>query len=269
MNIILIAIVIVLSQSLPMQPDFILERHDDLMDFPSSPLKAVYGLPFTGTQIPGAELDNPEEPEELLDEPVEEPPQEIPTFFGKPAGGKIVLVLDRSGSMGIQDNTSAIEDNNGNTITNPTRMQILKVEAISLLSKLSENDWFAIVSFGYPTLTAYQNLVQATPPNVAAGIATINALIVNGGTPAHIALKTGCQKYGSALDHLFFVCDGYPSGDQSSPGPPVILVEFPIWFAPLKVSGCQFTCIHIGGDVYSTQFMTQLANSVDGDYIKR
>ena len=71
------------------------------------------------------------------------------TFFGEKVNGNFVLCLDRSGSMAESDNGSGpIQDWNGNVISNPSRLIVVKTEAIKLIMRLKKENEFAIVSFG-------------------------------------------------------------------------------------------------------------------------
>lgn len=241
-------------------------------DAPTPPVKIVIPAPAgvftaTGEWNPPDEFDN-EPPKELDQEPPAED-LEPPTFFGEPVLGKFVWVLDRSGSMGVHDNGSGpIEDAGGGMLTNPTRIQILKAECVKVLRRLTEDNWFAIVSFGYgPDVSFYSALVQGTSSNVDQGIATVNNLMASGGTPAYQALMRSCFQYTDhELSKIYFLCDGSPTAGGSAQE---ILIAFPGWFAPQKQVGCELVCIHIGGDQTSANFMQTLANSAGGTYIKK
>jgi len=125
----------------------------DNADRPTSPIKVVipagFGTLAGGTSMPGEELNADRVPEELPNEPPQEP-HYGPTFFGEPVHGKFVWCLDRSGSMVAHDPMAGpVEDRYGNTIAQPTRWQRVRAEVITVLDQLSPDDEFAIVSFGH------------------------------------------------------------------------------------------------------------------------
>ena len=125
------------------------EDSDSHVDTPSAPMRLLIG----GNGIPAAEKDPiPDADEEdIPDEPISEDEEndDAPTFFGELVGERFVLVLDRSGSMlTIDGSFGPVEDHAGNIIANPNRMEIVKSEAISTISKLVAEDEFAVITFG-------------------------------------------------------------------------------------------------------------------------
>jgi hypothetical protein len=217
------------------------------------------------------EDDPPEEPDE--EPPVED--EEPPTFFGEPVSGNFVFCLDRSGSMGAVDSGSGpIEDANGGIIASPNRIVIVKSEATKVLNQLSENDEFAIVSFGAgPEWSWYQSRVPATASNISTAVQEIAQLQAYGATPAYSALKKSCELYndGDGLDKIYFLCDGSPNSDSGAPGgngnASAILAAFPQWWqAGPATSDCSMVCVHIGTSGAAGQFMQALANLTGGIY---
>lgn len=213
-----------------------------------------------------------------IEPPVPEPPveeEEPPTFFGEPVKGNFVWVLDRSGSMQIADSGSGpIEDWNGNVISQPSRMTVMKSECVKVISRLKADDKFAIVTFGdNPEWTWFNALVAANDGNKAAATNFIINMQANGWTPAYTALKKGCTLYGTDLDKFFFLSDGSPNYDSGAPGgyggPSAILSAFPGWYSSLKINGCDLVCIHMGSDMGAGAFMQDLANQNGGTYIKK
>jgi hypothetical protein len=245
------------------------EKASEKGDLPSPPSKIV--IPSLGGSttsnfqtIPDeAETDGP--PVEIDDNPEEDEP---PTFFGEPAEGTFVWCLDRSGSMSTHDpGTGAIEYSGGQLITNPTRLQVMKFETISVLEKLSEKDEFAIVHFGgCPTVTYYQALVKANEANRQQGINQVNALTAYGSTPAKPALNKATHQYGALLDKIFFLCDGEPNLQGTAQE---ILADFPNWYDPIRANGCEFVSILIGNSGPAEEFMTAIANVAGGTFIRR
>jgi hypothetical protein len=258
--------------ALPPEPETRRAPDSGEVDKPTPPVRIVVpmpeaGDPYSGDQEPTPESEMDAPPEEIL----EEPPTEIdepPTFFGEPVSGNFVWVLDRSGSMSMADSGSGpIEDANGNILVSPNRMQIVKSECIRVLTQLREEDQFAIISFGAnPDVTYYQALVPATSGNVQQGIATVNALVASGMTPAYPALLRACQQYGTELDKMYFLCDG---GPNQGGGAAQILADFPGWYQGLRDAGCELVCVHIGNSGSAASFMQALANQNGGTYIHK
>jgi hypothetical protein len=257
-----------------------LDKFAGVADMPTAGSKTAVAKKDDGSVPPTPGTTPPPPPPEppIEDAPEEEPPvedEEPPTFFGEPVSGNFVLVLDRSGSMGAQDSGSGpIEDANGGIISNPSRIVIVKAEATKVLQQLSEDDEFAICSFGAnPAQKAYESRVPANAGNVAQGISEINALVASGATPAYSALRNGCTKYNAepGLDKYYFLCDGSPNSDAGAPGgngnASVILADFPAWWqGGPGANDCTMVCVHIGTSGAAGQFMQALANLCGGVY---
>jgi hypothetical protein len=208
----------------------------------------------------------PEEIEDVPPDEVEDPPE----FFGEPIEGRFVWILDRSGSMGAADSGSGpIEDANGNIFTNPNRIQIVKSECIKVLSQLTTEHWFAIVTFGMsPDVDWYQQLVNASSGAVSQGIQFVSSMVANGGTPAYPALKRACEQYPSEpkINKFYFLCDGQPNVGGGSAQ---ILSDFPMWYQVHRDAGSELVCVHIGTSGSAATFMQALANGNGGTYIHK
>ena len=261
------------AQTAPQDPETRRAPNSPDMDKPTAPIKVIIPAsadqkPYDGDARPGDDLDGDEIPEEIADEPGEEAPQP-PTFFGEPVSGKFVWVLDLSGSMGITDSGSGpIESPDGTIFTNPNRIQVVKSECIRVLNMLTEDDWFAIISFGgNPDVSYYPEMVPGTAGNKQAAISNIQALVASGATPAYPALQRACTQYNEHdLDKIYFLCDGSPN---LGGGAPQILADFPGWFQSQKDRGCELVCVHIGDSGAAAQFMQALANGNGGTYIHK
>lgn len=243
----------------------------ETLDKPTPPIRVVIpadgGEPPSGTQNPGQDVDNPEIPEEIA----EEPPQENPDpgdFWGEPVFGRIVWVLDRSGSMGVSDSGAGpIEMPDGSNIANPNRLQVVKAETIRTISSLSEDDEFALVTFGAsPDVDYSPAMAKATAGNKQEGISKVQSMVASGGTPAYPALQRACSQYGAELTKFFFLSDGAPNVGG---GAPQILADFPTWYQPLRDNNCSLVCILVGNSGAAAQFMQTLANQNGGTYITR
>jgi len=218
------------------------------------------------TPVPPDELDPALPPLEDIPEPQPEVPEDPPPFFGEPISGSFIWVLDRSGSMGARDQGSGpIEDENGNTVSQPSRIQVVKAECIKVLRQVKEDDHFAIVTFA-SSVSNFASLVEGTPSNVADAIQMISSMYPSGATAAHDALQIACNNYGNEIDKLFFLSDGAPNVTGTSAQ---ILQNFPGWFQAKKDGGCSLVCVHIGNDGYAAQFMQSLASQNGGTYIHK
>ena len=203
---------------------------------------------------------------EHLSEPEVEVPDLPPTFFGEPVSGNFLWCLDRSSSMSIADNGSGpIEDENGNALNLPSRIQVVKAECIRVLRQLKADDRFAIVHFG-DSVTSFRELVSGSDGNKMEAVTEVSALMAAGGTAAHDALKIVCEQFGTEIDKIFFLCDGSPNKGGTAAQ---ILQDFPIWFKAKRDAGCQLVCIHIGGDSYAASFMQALAAENGGTLIHK
>lgn len=199
-------------------------------------------IPPEGEELPPTEI-NPEPP----------PPEEPPTFIGEPVQGKVVFLLDASGSM------------------YGSRIATVRAEASSAISGLNEDDEIDCVAYGsqFPAAQDYSKfmwgtLLPATEGNKSAAISWINGPSTNpgGGTPTYACLKKSCQVYPADLDKMFLLTDGAPnvSGSASQ-----ILADFPGWWS--KFAGAEFVAICIGGSGSAQTFMLQLAALAGGTYI--
>ncbi len=238
-----------------------------------SPSKKVNTPPVT-TGFPPVQKKSPEPPREQ--EPRDPPvvaEGDAPPFFGEPVVGNFVFVLDRSGSMSSTLSTP-IEDWNGNVVSRPSFLRTVKAEAIRVISGLTEDNEFAVVTFGGgPEWTWYDSRIKATEGNKQAAINEIQKMRASGSTPAYTALKKACTLYGTDLHKIFFLCDGGPNSDSGAPGgyggASKILSHFPQWYEHLRANGCELVCIQIGGSSAAKKFMKDLANQNSGKYIQK
>lgn len=197
--------------------------------------------PSDGEDIPPVEPGDTEPPEE-----------EDPPFYGEPVRGKVVFLLDASGSM------------------YGSRVASLRAETTSVIQLLNENDEIDAVAYGsqFPAAQHYSvfmwgALLPCTDGNKNSAIAWVNGPATNpgGGTPTYACLKRSCELYPADLDQMFLVTDGYPniSGSASQ-----ILADFPGWWT--KFNDCTLIAVCIGGG--GASFMQQLAAlAPNGTYI--
>ena len=188
-------------------------------------------------------------PDEVPPDPP--PPAEPPDFFGEPVQGKVVFLLDASGSM------------------YGSRMATLRAEAIGMIAQLTEEDEFDCVAYG-GQFSASQDYCKfmwgaplpATDANKAVGTSWVSGPSLNpgGATPTYACLHKSCHVYPIDLDKMFLVTDGHPNITGSAAQ---IIADFPGWWS--RFAGAELVCICIGGG--GASFMQQLAAIAGGTYV--
>lgn len=117
----------------------------------------------------------------------------------------IVFVLDTSGSMG---------DRGG------TKMKQAKAALTYALGRLAPRDRFNVVDFATEARSFRENVVKATPDNVAAALAYVERLEATGGTAIHDALVKALQlpRAEGRVPLVLFLTDGQPTIGPSDTG---------------------------------------------------
>ncbi|MBX3461162.1 MAG: VWA domain-containing protein [Planctomycetes bacterium] len=206
---------------------------------PTSPVDPT--PPSDGEDIPPSEPGDTDPPEE----------DDRPPYYGEPVRGKVVFLLDASGSM------------------YGSRVASMRAETTTVIQKLNEHDEIDAVAYGsqFPAAQHYSvfmwgALLPCTDGNKSSAIAWVNGPATNpgGGTPTYACLKRSCEVYPANLDQMFLITDGYPnvSGSASQ-----ILADFPSWWG--KFTKARFFAVCIGGG--GASFMQQLATLAGGTYI--
>ncbi|KAB2909926.1 MAG: VWA domain-containing protein [Ignavibacteriales bacterium] len=107
---------------------------------------------------------------------------------------KIVLVIDRSGSM------------------DGSRMNMAKTAARFIVERLNTNDLFNLVSFSTDVRSFKAELVPATAQSISAALVWINNLNASGGTDASLAFATAIPNFYGSTDStanmIMFITDG-------------------------------------------------------------
>ena len=205
----------------------------------------------------------------------EEEDGEGPTYFGEAAKGTLVFVIDVSASMRGASSTGSVVDYDGNTVSNPSKIQVLKYETVRVVKLLTEHDHLDFVQLagvvgGSRLCPTWQGkLVPMNDANKAAAIEFIKNMDTWVLTPTYPALKKGCTLYGSQIDRFFFLSDGAPVGNLQVWGKPQVLADFPGWYQPLKDYGCALSVIHIGREGPDREFMKQVAEQNGGSFTAR
>ncbi|MCD4657767.1 MAG: hypothetical protein K8S87_09520 [Planctomycetes bacterium] len=178
--------------------------------------KVIFGgnldRPVSTKEADLKESDNGANDEPAPDEPGDEEPEDPPTFLDEEIpGDTIVLALDRSGSMSSRHNPGMpIYDRNGNVIAYPTRWQAIQSETSNLVSALTEDDSFDIVTYATQIYVCFSTLREATPGNKAVAIGWIYSQGTTGCTNSYDALRAAFNNYGQ-VDTILFMSDGYPN----------------------------------------------------------
>lgn len=107
----------------------------------------------------------------------------------------VVLVIDRSGSMGWDGGEKMVQ---------------AKEAAAFIVRHLGPEDRFGVIAFDTSVLNVTPGLVPATGENVANALRAIAALVASGGTNIHESLlrATGWLKPGDRPQYILFLTDG-------------------------------------------------------------
>ncbi len=199
--------------------------------------------------------------QEPLPEPEDDPPEPpAPTFFGEIIPEQFIFLIDVSGSMATSANaTTEMEDADGNVMTNPSRMDLIRAELIRMIKTIPDEYEFDLIAFPNAdknsTYTWRGKLVIANDATRAQAIAWVESLYPCGGTPMDKALFVITHEYPEdIIDKMFVLCDGFFEHPSA----------FPSWWAPFKTNGCVFVGVHIGAS--GAAAMMKLAMSVGGKY---
>ena len=137
---------------------------------------------------------NQDQPEENAEDDTDEeetPPIEF--FDEEVEGDRVVFVMDYTGSMDAPVG-HAITDENGHTISNPTKMDHVKAEFAKAVLGMSENVKFSAVMFSSSGIRVWKRqLMDATPQNKSAAIAWVRSFSPWGGTPIYDGFAAGAN----------------------------------------------------------------------------
>ncbi|MCK6439805.1 MAG: hypothetical protein L6Q71_06335, partial [Planctomycetes bacterium] len=180
-------------------------------------------------------------------------------FFGEELHGRVIVILDMSNSMHFTDVGSG-EDLDGNVVSNLSRLDCVKFEAMDTVRKLDETTSldFVIMS-GYAFASGYTSgacangmkwkgeLVPMTDSAREEAIQFIQTLTLDEGTPTWPALQVATRDYGSDIQKFILMTDGCPqpvhNGTWANSGrtthKEAVLADFPVWFAPMAENGCE------------------------------
>jgi hypothetical protein len=188
--------------------------------------------------------------------PIEVPPNTEPDekiYIGEQFGGKVVFLLDASGSM------------------YGSRIATVRSETTSAINAMEATDEFDCVAYGsqFPQSQDYSSymwgsLRPGTSGNKASAVAWVNGPTTNpgGGTPTYSCLKSACTRYPADLNQMFLLTDGSPNTSGTATQ---ILADFPMWWT--KFPETDLICICMGGSGAAQTFMQQLAAIAGGSYI--
>lgn len=238
----------------------------------------------TDGHVPGDEKNEP--PAEPADPNVENG-NDTPSFNGEPLRDRFLWILDCSVSMRISDSSDSVEDWEGNVVTSPSRIDLLKIECIKTLSTLTPDQEFDILLLAGnenpeakshpPQTKAWKNhFVSADSSTLDEALQFIKDIQVWPGTPTYTALQRACSEWGSEIDQIFLISDGAPTRFdvpgvddgpmQSEAAGKVIIQEFATWFAPLQAYGCELHCLLIGNNPKAHGFLQNLASAFNAKF---
>jgi len=206
------------------------------------------------------------------------------TFYGlKSQGGRVVFVIDTSGSMEgknegtIEDRAVGMAAQTGSRAvggviggllgavvgkqasSEVTKLGGAKRELIPALQGLPDSSAFSIVTFGKSSEPWPRGMVPASSDNRNLAVLFVKQLSADGGTPARKALE---QAFGYPdATAIFFLSDGQPTDSN----PDRILADVRTWNAQRRIA---ISTIGLGGD-QNERFLGALAAENGGHYVRK
>lgn len=205
----------------------------------------------------------------------EEDDGEPPSYFGEEIKGQLVFVIDVSASMQGGCSTGSMEDYDGNTVSNPRKIQVLKYETVRVLKLLGKNDYLDFVQLAGVaggsrlTPTWKGELVPMDDSGKTEAIEFIKGMDTWVLTPTYPALQKACTIYGSEINRFLFLSDGAPVGNLQVWGKSFVLADLPGWYQPLRDFGCTMSVIHIGREGGDREFMRNCAELAGGTFVAK
>lgn len=262
-------------------PVIIKGHNKDANDRPEGGLKVIVpGKDDPPIKLPpiGEEGDNLPPPVGIMPPPGPPPPEpsinpppeadefdEPPTFFGEIVGKQFLIVIDASGSMGVHDSDqSPMEDENGDVMSNASRWDRVRIEAIKLIRKLNKTIKFDLIIYpGYKGSGGNKFhkawcglLMDANETNKHNAIDWLNNQYAHDGTPIGTCLRWVHERYSHYdLDKMFVLCDGTV--------PESVIIEFPPLFVDFKT--CEFIGVFCGDPRYMLG-LQNLTTAVGGKF---
>jgi len=151
--------------------------------------------PTRSTGWQDTDNDKEEKPDNSQEEDDEDDSEAPPIeFFDEEIeGDRVVFVMDYTGSMDARVG-HPITDENGHTISNPTKMDHVKAEFAKAVLGMSENVKFSAVMFSTAGIRVWKRqLMDATPQNKAAAIAWVRSFSAWGATPIYDGFAAGAN----------------------------------------------------------------------------
>lgn len=184
-------------------------------------------------------------PEGMAEGEVDAPEEEPTTLYGVPVHGKVLLLLDTSGSMEELD------------LKGRRRIDSLALMVLGAIAGFRDTDEFDCVTFGNGSaVPMWGELRLATEANKSEAARWVaNKLAWPGGdTPTLKALHVACNHYPLDLDLMFMITDGVPSET-----PTVVLgAAKDLWV----FDNCSFIGVCVGE--VGVEFMKKLADLLGG-----
>lgn len=169
----------------------------------------------------------------------------IPAAYGSASGYpfSVMLVMDHSGSMAIDDGTGS------------TRLALAQQAAAAFLNALGADDQAAYIEFDDSV-----NFVQGFTSDKSVVIAAVNASTPAGATACYDGIVKGAEELskGTGLRLLVFLTDG---DDNSSTNSPAMAQE------KLATAGVIACGIVVGGDIADTTVLDGIATSTGGQLL--
>ncbi|MCK6440193.1 MAG: hypothetical protein L6Q71_08345, partial [Planctomycetes bacterium] len=203
------------------QPALVRCGAQDGADAPSGRL--LLRMPASdGQPAPQPAPEEGEPPSEPGDSAYDDEPGDL-VYHGEALAPTFVWVLDYSGSMSNRD-VASTEDQDGNLVSSPQRLQVVRIECMRVLRQLDDRYSFDIIklagnvnpdcpNISPPVTKSWRGaLTPATPENVESAASYIQAESFQSGTPTWTALNKATHDYDfSDGGSLHVLTDGAPT----------------------------------------------------------
>lgn len=189
-----------------------------------------------------------------VQQPVQQREQQTQTsVFGELDGEKIVLVIDKSGSM-----SKEVEGGKNGM----TRNEMVEDALIKQLKAMPSSTRFNLVTYSNEINVAFDDLQVANQTNIAAAIKFVTDLKPGGKTYSKTALHTAYEMK-TTPDNIYFLSDGVPTDAK----PTEILQDADDMYARSKIRVNTFL-VNSDASEGLVDFMKSLATKTSGTYTR-
>jgi hypothetical protein len=238
---------------------------------PSHGLDLPMGPTWVGGPAPDVVPDPVPEPEEVPADEGGEDPRDTPPpeFFGEEistVADSILYVIDQSGSMSIK--AEPFENENGQVVSNGSRLDRAKAELKRSIAGLPENFYFNVYFYDECTSVCFSQKQQASAGNKAAAFSWIDAIQPDGWTNTGLAVQTALTDKDNKT--IVLLSDGSPNFLDCSMNYVGSSDDHANLIRTENTQGATINAFGIGisNDPTSRAFMQRVANENSGSYIE-